>query len=539
MFARVLGRVLLIPVLLVLPPTGAFGQTPPCAAANVSPAALVCAFGVKPTLPPLTSGQVYVSVTDATQKPYPTFLYTNQNTMPVTHHASGEAIAASILPLDANGKVDLTNGKIAVIAEGMSNTQQEMLALLQQFIRTNPAVNPKLQFVNLAQSGCDLICWVNKGVQTIDPQVQVVLMKHSNNRPQMANGAPENPQAPFTTAQSKRFPNHATVTQGMLKQRILDLKIKYPNLKLLYLTSRCYGGWSCTAAAASYRESVAYEEGFSVKWLIESQIAKTDSQLDFSIPNAKAPWLAWGPYLWDPSWPQNWFEEDGTHPCAPGETAVAKRWLDFLMLDSTSRSWFRDNVAPATPANLSAKVMTSSQINLSWSPAADNSGSVKYQLFRGGLLLKVTDGVSYADAGLQAATQYCYTISAVDSAGNQSAASAQVCAATLPTSVSGDSPQPLEFKLLPNYPNPFGRGLIGAETEINFQLPEKVEVEVRIYNLFGEEIRTLVQTSYAAGHHRVRWDGKDRRGNTAVNGVYFCRLRAGGVSRVMKMTVLH
>lgn len=538
MIARVFGRVLLIPVLSVLPPTAATGQTP-CAEANVSPSALVCAFGAKITSPPLISGEVYISVTDATQKPYPTFLYTNQNTMPATHRTSGEAIAASILPLDANGKVDLANGKIAVIAEGMSNTQQEMLALLQQFIRTNPAVNPKLQFVNLAQGGCDLICWLNKGVGAIDPQVQIVLLKHSNNRPQTANGAPETPQAPFTTAQSKRFPNHVTISQGMLKQRILDLKSKYPNLRLLYLTSRSYGGWSCAPAAASYREPVAFEEGFAVKWLIESQIAKTDPQLDFSIPNAKAPWLAWGPYLWDSSWPQNWFEEDGTHPCAPGETAVAKKWFDFLMLDSTSRPWFRDNVAPATPANLSAKVMTSSQINLSWSPAADNSGSVKYRLFRGGLLLKVTAGVSYADVGLQEATQYCYTVSAVDSAGNQSAASAQACAATLPTSVAGDSPQPLEFKLLPNYPNPFGGGSIGAETEISFQLPGKVEVEVRIYNLFGEEIRTLVQTSYAAGYHRVRWDGKDRQGNTAVNGVYFCRLRAGGVSRVMKMTVLH
>jgi len=532
MVPQYICRVLLIPVLLALAHAGAFGQTP-CAEANVSPSALICAFGVKPMLPqPLTGGQIYVSATDLTQKPYATYLYSNQNTMPATHRASGDAISAGLQPLDANGKVDLANGKIMAIGEGMSNARQEMLALLQQFIQNNPALNPKFQFVNLSQSGCDLICWVNKGVGAIDPQVQIVLLKHSNNRPQMSDGTPENPQLPFTTAQSKRFPNHAVVTQDMLKQRILDLKIKYPNLKLLYVTSRSYGGWSCSPAATSYREPVAFEEGFSVKWLIESQIAGTDPLLDFSKPNAKAPWLSWGPYLWDPSWPQDWFEADGTHPCAPGETAFAKIWYDFLMLDSTSRPWFRDNVTPAIPANLSAKVVTSSQINLSWNPAADNSGSVKYRILRGGALLKITAGVSYSDTGLKSATQYCYTVSAVDSAGNPSASSNQACAVTLTTSVSGNSP-PLEFKLWQNHPNPFG-----PETEFGFQLPELGAVEVKIYNMFGEEIRTLARSLYPAGDHRVRWDGKDRQGNSVVNGMYFCRFRAGRFSQVMKMTLL-
>jgi len=539
MATKCIYRILLIPSLLVMTPKSSFGQPQPCEVATVLPSSLSCAFGVKPlSLPPLTSGQIYISETDRSQTSYATFLYSKQNTMPASHRASGDSLAAKIQPLNANGNVDLANGKIVAIAEGISNTRLEMEALLEQFIQNNPAVNPQFQFVNLAEGGCNLICWVSKGVGAIDPQVQIALIKHSNNHGQFSNGAPKNPEPPFTTADSKRFPNHARVTQGMLKQRILDVKVKYPNLKLLYITSRCYGGWKCFPAADDNHEPVAFEEGFSVKWLIESQISGTDSLLDFSGPNARAPWMAWGPYIWDKNWPQDWFQIDSAHPCAPGLTAVAKQWYDFLMLDGAARPWFRDNVKPAVPANLSAKVMTSSQINLTWNPAADNSGSVKYKIFRGGALLKVTASTSYLDSGLIPGAQYCYTVSAADSAGNESARSNQACATIIPTGVSGHTPQPLEFKLWQNHPNPFGRLPAGPETEIRFQLPENGSVKVKIYNLFGEEIRVLAQALYPAGDHLVRWDGKDQRGNVVVNGVYFCQLRVGHFSRVMKMTLL-
>lgn len=530
----------IFPILLSLglaavTPKNSSGQVGPCDAANVQPSSLRCAFGIKPlSLPPLITGQIYVSGSDLTQQPHATFLYPNQNTMPAAHRVAGNAIAASLQPLDVNGKVDLVNGKIAAIAEGISNTRLEMDAFWFEFIQNNPAVNPQFKFVNLSEGGCDLVCWFDKGVGAIDPQVQIALLKHSNNLGQFSNGAPKNPAPPFTTIASKRFPTHAQTTHGMLRKRILDLKVKYPNLKLLYITSRCYGGWKCSPADPEANcEPVAYEEGFSVKWLVEGQVTGSDSLLIYSGPNPKAPWMAWGPYLWDSSWPQDWFQPNSAHPCAPGLTHVAKQWYDFLMLDSTTRTWFRDNVAPTVPANLSAKVFNSSRIDLSWNAAADNAGFVKYRLFRDGVLLKVAAGTSYSDTGLKTGTRYCYTVSAADSAGNESAKSNQVCVTIVPTRVLDHSPQPLSFALMQNHPNP-----VGLETEIRFQLPEAGGVEVKIYNTFGEEIRTLVNASYASGQHSVRWDGKDAAGNVLVNGVYFCRLRAGGLAQVRKMTLL-
>ncbi len=534
MVPKFLYRLLLIPGLSGLMHAAAFGRQHTCDAATVSPSALRCAFGVKPILlPGLTSGQPYVSATDLSQMLYSTFLYPGQNAMPAAHHAAGSAIAASLQPLDANGNVNSSNGKIVAIAEGMSNTYLEMEAFRKQFFQSNPAVNPKFQFINLAQPGCDLLCWLEWGVGAIDPQVQIVLLKHSNNRPQQANGAPVTPSPPFTTAQSKRFPFHADTTHGMLEKRILDLKIKYPNLKLLFITSRSYGGWTCDPSDNTFREPVAFEEGFSVKWLVEDQVTGKGPDLAFVGPNAKAPWMAWGPYLWDSTWPQDWFEAAGGHLCTTGQTFIAKLWYDFLMQDSTSRPWFRDNVPPEVPLNLSAEVINSNQINLSWNAATDNSGSVKYEIFRDGALLKATANTSYSNIGLNPATRYCYAVSAVDSAGNKSALSNQACATTLATSVSDNLPRPLEYKLYQNHPNP-----LGLQTEIRFQLAEAGLVEVKIYNAFGEEIRTLAKALYAPGQHSIRWDGKDAKGNIVANGVYFYRLRAGNSSQVMKMTLM-
>jgi flagellar hook assembly protein FlgD len=82
------------------------------------------------------------------------------------------------------------------------------------------------------------------------------------------------------------------------------------------------------------------------------------------------------------------------------------------------------------------------------------------------------------------------------------------------------------------------RGWGNPETEIRFQLPEASHVVVKIFNINGEEIRTLVDTPYQAGYHRVRWDGKDKHGNPAASGVYLYQLQAGSFSQVRKMSLL-
>jgi photosystem II stability/assembly factor-like uncharacterized protein len=86
--------------------------------------------------------------------------------------------------------------------------------------------------------------------------------------------------------------------------------------------------------------------------------------------------------------------------------------------------------------------------------------------------------------------------------------------------------------LAQNYPNPFLSGakprLAGnPETTIEFTLPAVAPVALRIYNLNGQLIRTLLNESRPAGRHLVSWDGRDNAGRDVASGVYLYRLQVG------------
>jgi chitodextrinase len=82
-----------------------------------------------------------------------------------------------------------------------------------------------------------------------------------------------------------------------------------------------------------------------------------------------------------------------------------------------------DMTAPTVPTSLTATVISSSQINLSWATSTDNVGVAGYKIFRGGTQIATTQSTSYANTGLTANTTYSYTVSAYDAAENNSAQS--------------------------------------------------------------------------------------------------------------------
>ncbi|MCZ6819789.1 MAG: gliding motility-associated C-terminal domain-containing protein [Calditrichaeota bacterium] len=86
--------------------------------------------------------------------------------------------------------------------------------------------------------------------------------------------------------------------------------------------------------------------------------------------------------------------------------------------------------------------------------------------------------------------------------------------------------QPLVFSLYQNYPNPFN-----PETVIEYQLLGYASsVRLRIYNVTGQEVRTLVNQEKQIGSYRVRWDGRDDGGKVVPAGVYFYRLEVSGAA---------
>ena len=90
------------------------------------------------------------------------------------------------------------------------------------------------------------------------------------------------------------------------------------------------------------------------------------------------------------------------------------------------------------------------------------------------------------------------------------------------TTAEVSATHPRRFALLGNAPNPFN-----PETAIRFELGEEGWVELTVYDVVGQRVRTLVAKSLQAGVHRVVWDGRDEGGALVSSGVYFYRLRAG------------
>lgn len=91
-----------------------------------------------------------------------------------------------------------------------------------------------------------------------------------------------------------------------------------------------------------------------------------------------------------------------------------------------------DTIAPSIPTGLSAIAASTIQINLTWTASTDNVNVTGYRIYRDGVYLAlVTSGTSTSDSNLTPSTNYCYTVSAVDVAINESAQSTQSCATTL------------------------------------------------------------------------------------------------------------
>ncbi|UCE07002.1 MAG: T9SS type A sorting domain-containing protein, partial [bacterium] len=84
-----------------------------------------------------------------------------------------------------------------------------------------------------------------------------------------------------------------------------------------------------------------------------------------------------------------------------------------------------------------------------------------------------------------------------------------------------------------NYPNPFN-----SRTVINYQIPENDYVELKIYNLLGEEICLLVNKHQPPGFYSVEWNGQNNQEKSVPSGVYIYRLKVGDSTRFKKMIML-
>jgi hypothetical protein len=220
-------------------------------------------------------------------------------------------------------------------------------------------------------------------------------------------------------------------------------------------------------------------------------------------------------------------------------TFFVRAWTDtvWVYFDSQPDSGFSvDNLSPHVPTSFVVAYNTGSGNDLSWDESPDADFQY-FRIYRGesddftpseGNYVHGATGTEWTDTDADA-WKYQYKIAAVDFAGNESDAaspgiSTGVSIPTLPT----------DFALYQNVPNPFN-----PTTVIRYDVPAGGgDVTLRIYDVGGRLIRTLVNGAQSPGVKAVTWDARDVQGRMVASGVYFCRMDTRTFTKTQKMLLM-
>ena len=293
---------------------------------------------------------------------FPGGLYPDGNVMPQAHTDAGQAFAATVEPLNANGNPS-TDGRYILLSIGFSGTQGvfcDDLKLCTSYRFAGQAMadadvdRTNLAIVNGALNGALAPSWAPSNRPNYDrirdellsplgmseQQVQVVWM-----------------QAVDVVEPVRLLPLPSAPASVLVRQMgdiVRALRSRYPNLRLLYLSNMVYGGFFGLAAGGAFLEPFLYENGFAMKWLIEAQIDQmasggtiVDERAGDLNYNSVVPWIGWGPYLWaDGVNPRSdglfWSasDYDGGHQSEAGLEKAAALLLAFFKTSPQARCWF-------------------------------------------------------------------------------------------------------------------------------------------------------------------------------------------------------
>ncbi|MBI3450153.1 MAG: hypothetical protein HY049_14715 [Acidobacteria bacterium] len=359
-------------------------------------------------VPPLTDfppGYLYLGT-------YPGFLYPGSNQAPTDHDADGRTLAAGIVPRDRTGAAcgALTaDCKIAFLSIGFSNNTIEFCGgagiggdpddpaatacplptapvpylQTESFIAqalADPAVNHSaVVLVDGAKGGVTFSDWdpTVSGYGEYDRVLNQILLPSNLSEAQVQSIWVKDGEAAPTVSLATGTPGNppeAVLEERSIGNILRAIRLRYPNARQVFISSRIYGGYANTATPPNNLnpEPYAYEQGFSIKWLVNSQIqqirggAPDPNAGDLDYRTLAAPWIAWGPYLWaNATTPRSdglvWENRDFrypystgtgvnecTHPSVHAEQKVASMLLQF-MKTSPYTAWF---LAPPASCSL-------------------------------------------------------------------------------------------------------------------------------------------------------------------------------------------
>jgi hypothetical protein len=203
-----------------------------------------------------------------------------------------------------------------------------------------------------------------------------------------------------------------------------------------------------------------------------------------------------------------------------------------------------DNISPSPPGGLAATLEPGPKVKLTWDKVSDTDIK-SYSIYRSaspefvpapGDIIGTAISPGFVDASPLRDLPSFYRVIAVDTHDNKSQPSS-VASISLSDGVSlTTDPLPISFSLGQNYPNPFN-----PATVIRYSLPARVgptflsvyPVSLRVYNMLGQIVATLVDADEQPGYKSVSWDA-----STMPSGIYYYRLSAGTFIETRKMLVV-
>jgi hypothetical protein len=180
------------------------------------------------------------------------------------------------------------------------------------------------------------------------------------------------------------------------------------------------------------------------------------------------------------------------------------------------------------PQNVQA-VSNYTMVTVTWDPISDGRDFVSYSVYRDGEVVATGVIVTMVMMTLPNGN-YCFNITAVYDGGWESEWSDD---AWVTVTESNNILIPVRTELTGNYPNPFN-----PTTTIKFALKEDSDVSIKIYNIKGAVVRTLIDGEMKATYHEIIWDGKDNTNKSVASGIYFYKMKAEKYTSTKKMILM-
>lgn len=197
-------------------------------------------------------------------------------------------------------------------------------------------------------------------------------------------------------------------------------------------------------------------------------------------------------------------------------------------------------VRPLGGSPVASVALNTNSAEFSWFLPTASTVALTYELqysvtpdFMNPVTISDISSRSYIASTLPGGAPLYWRVRSKTAAGNYSAYSRVERFTPATPTAAGENEVPTEFALGQNYPNPFN-----PSTVISFALPVESHVTVRIYDMLGTEVKTLVNEVKSAGVYSMQWAGDNNAGNIVSAGTYLYRITAGEFTQTKKMVFL-